>query len=61
MSSHWNSSNSVQKAVPAKNRRKMSIKDLNVQIKKFMDLVVLNRTGHMSFLNGQDQTPKFAD
>ena len=42
MSSHWNSSNSVQKAVdlttPAKNRRKMSIIDLNFHIKKFMIL-----------------------
>jgi hypothetical protein len=38
MSTHWNSSNSVQKAVdlttPAKNRRKMSVIDMNFQIKK---------------------------
>ena len=42
MSSHWNSRNSVQKAVDlttlAKNRRKMSMIDLNFQIKKFMIL-----------------------
>ena len=42
ISTPWNSSDSVQKAVdlttPAKNRRKMSIKYLNFQIKKFMDL-----------------------
>jgi len=42
ISTPWNSSDSVQKAVdlttPAKDRRKMSIKDLNFQIKKFMDL-----------------------
>ena len=42
ISTPWNSSDSVQKAVdlttPAKNRRKVSIKDLNFQIKKFMDL-----------------------
>ena len=38
----WNSSNSVQKALdlttPAKNRRKMSIIDLNFQIKKLIGL-----------------------
>ena len=38
----WNSSNSVQKALdlttPAKNRRKMSIIDLNFQIKKLISL-----------------------
>ena len=42
MSSHWNSNNSVQKAVnlttPAKNRRKMSIIKLNFQIKMFIIL-----------------------
>ena len=42
ISTPWNSSDNVQKAVdlttPAKNRRNMSIKDLNFQIKKFMDL-----------------------
>merc|ERR1712051_445794 len=43
MSSHWNSSNSVQKAVdlttPAKKRRKITIINLNFHIKKFMILV----------------------
>ena len=42
MSSHWNSSNSVQKAVdlttPAKNRRKMRIIDLNFQINILISL-----------------------
>ena len=43
MSSHWNSHNSVQKAVdlitPEKNTRKMTLINLNFQIKKFMILV----------------------
>ena len=43
ISSHWNSSNSVQKAVdlttPAKNRRKITIINLNFHIKNFMILV----------------------
>ena len=42
ISTHWKSSDSMQKAVYlttlAKNRRKMSIIDLNFQVQKFIDL-----------------------
>jgi hypothetical protein len=53
MSSHLNSSNSVQKEVdlttPAKNRWKMSLRNLNFQTKKFILLACLKFAFKITF------------